>query len=236
MSAYLLPVNGFPLGAPERDKPPMKVNVFEFARSVNTKLAPLFPAYLDKGCIVPTVALITGRPGRKFTMFHHTNCVDEVVTIFAAKGLPLKTGNVMLGGKLHYVNIPMQNPGDERQHTLMVITQRQWERDEPQHEVMTLICQQCQEPLIKHSYVCDADEAEARAIVHRRDRAPMPTVLESARAAEMLNAKPEQLVCKECGFENEPFPLDDWGWKNYAEANQSIADALKNYPVQQGAA
>lgn len=235
MSAISLLTSGFPLGAPDADRPPMKVNAFETMRCINHKLCPMFPAYLDKGCIVPCMAIFTGGPGRSFSMFKHENCVDEVFTILSANGLPMAPGTVMMGGKTHFVNVPMKDPTDPSNFVLFVITQRQWEAEEPQHETVTLVCQQCQEPLLAHSYLCDPSDAEMQALAQRRDFMPFATTIESARVADMLNADPSLLVCKECGFENKAFATEDWGWKNYVEATRTVTAALSSYPVAQKA-
>ena len=221
----------FPLGAPDEDRPPMKNNAFEAARTSNSKLTPMFSAYLDKGCMVPAVACFTGQPGRSFQMFKHENSVDEVATVFGAGGAPLPVGALMVGARDHFVNVPFEDNQSPTNYAVLTVTQRQWEKDEPQWEKLGLVCEQCQEPLIEHSYVCDPPKDVLKQLVKRHDHIPFATLLEGVVAVDKLNKNPALLVCKECGFENKPFPLDDWGWGNYAECVQTVTQARADYPA-----
>ena len=64
-------------------KHPMKVNVYQFARSSVSALAPMFP-YQDEGSIVPCVSSFRGGPGRSYGAFQHFNTVDEIMINFGA--------------------------------------------------------------------------------------------------------------------------------------------------------
>jgi hypothetical protein len=221
----------YPLGAPDDDRPPLKASAFESMRTANSKLTPMFGRYLHKGAMVPAVACFTGAPGRSFQMFKHENCVEEIATVFGAQGAPMAAGAVMQGAREHFVNIPMNDKQHPSNYVLIVVTQRQWEKPEPQWEKLTLVCEQCQEPLIEHKFTCDPSEAELRSIRSRNDLVPFATLVEGVRIVEMLTNEPERLVCKECGFSNKPFPLDDWGWNNYAENAATVSLALSQYPT-----
>jgi hypothetical protein len=225
------PEEAYPLGAPDDDRPPMKANAFECMRTANSKLTPMFGKYLHKGAMVPAVSCITGASGRSFQMFKHENCVDEIATVFGAQGVPMGPGAVKIGAKDHFVNIPLKDNQDPSNYVLIVVTQRQWDAPEPQWEKVSLLCEQCQEPLIEHKYTCDPAEEQLRSIHSRNDFVPFATLVEGVRAAKMLNDDPERLVCKECGFSNKPFPLDDWGWNNYAENAATVSLALSQYPA-----
>jgi len=65
------------IAAPAPNRPPLKVNVYKFARDAATTLAPLFP-YFDAGSIVPCLSVFRGGPGRRYGLFQHFNTVDEV--------------------------------------------------------------------------------------------------------------------------------------------------------------
>lgn len=73
------------IASPRDDKPPLKNNVYEFARSLGCTLVPMFP-YTDAGSIVPTVAILWGRPDGRYGSFIHQNTEDEVVILFGTNG------------------------------------------------------------------------------------------------------------------------------------------------------
>lgn len=218
----------YPLGEPDIDRPPMRNNVFNAARTANSKLVPMFGNYTDKGCMLPAVACFTGAPGRSFLMFQHENCVDEVATVFAARGAPFPLGAVFVGTREHFVNIPLEDSESPTNYVIMSITQRQWEKSEPQRETLTIVCEQCQEPLLSHSYDCDIPDSNR----HPNDYAPFATLPEGVVIVDKLNANPDLLVCKECGFKSRPFPIDDWGWNNYTENAKTVSSALIDYQAE----
>jgi 3-hydroxyanthranilate 3,4-dioxygenase len=78
------PANG-EIAPPSDERVPLKVNVFDFARTATTALNPLFP-YFAPGCIVPCIALQD--PGARGEMgyFVHYNTVQEVNLCFGSSG------------------------------------------------------------------------------------------------------------------------------------------------------
>ncbi|WP_157137731.1 hypothetical protein [Herbaspirillum lusitanum] len=216
------------IAPPTSEKTPLKVNVFERARQANTQLAPLFP-YLTPGSIVPALSLAIGGPGRSYQMFKHFNSVDEVATIFAAAGVARgHPGQVFVGARDHFVNLGFNDPTDPESFILIVVTQRQWEKsDQRQHEKLAVICEQCHEPLIERPFNSDCSAEELAAIRELDGDIPFHTHVEGAKMVADYNANKALHTCAECGFENKPFPIDDWGWHRYSEQTAMIDSALR---------
>lgn len=212
---------------PEGDIIPLRANILEFSRVINATLLPLFP-YMHKGAIVPCAAIVVGGDGRDWRMFKHFNSVDEVFTCFGSNGAYVKAGQIMLGAQEHFVNMNMEDNGNPSNYAIMSIVQRQWEKEAPQSEKVTIICEQCQEPLLVHAYDAHPTQKEAHEAAAADTSCPFPTPIHSAFAAQQSNLDAETLVCQECGFENTVFPLNDWGWHRYAEQAASSVKAAAN--------
>jgi hypothetical protein len=43
----------------------------------------------------------------------------------------------------------------------------------------------------------------------------LPTISQSAAAAELYNASEDTRTCKSCGHVSKPFPTSFWGWDHY---------------------
>jgi hypothetical protein len=217
------------IAPPKQDKPPMKVNVFERSRVTNTLLAPLFP-YLDPGSIVPATSLAVGGPGRRFTMFKHFNSVDEVATIFAAKGVARGgPGQMFVGARDHFVNLSFNDANDPGSYILIVVTQRQMDNPEVQTEKLAIVCEQCHEPLLERPFASGATAQDIEGLQAFDGYVPFHTHIEGARLVAEYNASNELKTCKECGFENPAFPIDDWGWQRYTEQTETATAIQQLY-------
>ena len=208
-------------------KHPMKVNVYDFMRTANSALAPMFP-YQDPGAIVPCVTAFRGAQDRTFGAFQHFNTVDEVMINFGSHGAAPRPGMVAVGAQLHQVSIRMTDPNDDNACQLNVITQRQSEVGEEQHERVTFFCVKCQASLVEHAYMAQPSE-ELRNRFTAGETGPLGTLIESARTAEEYNADDDARKCAQCGHVNEAFPLDNWGWSKYVESSLTAADTYRSF-------
>jgi len=218
-----------PLNIPPPDPSlePLKSNVFERVAVFNTMLAPLFP-YKHPGAMVPAPSLAVGAPGRRFQMFRHSNSVDEIAVILASHGIGRgKSGHMFVGPKEHHVNLSFSDPNDPANYVLIVVTQRQSDDWESQHEQVAIVCEQCQEPLYTHAYSAGYPPATAEQGMGAPSYPGFHTLLESARAATSFNADPSLRECRECGYINPEFGLDDWGWNRYSEQSVFADQAAK---------
>ena len=208
-------------------KHPLKVNVYDFARTATTTLAPLFP-YAEPGSIVPCVTAFRGSPGRRFGAFQHFNTVDEVMMNFGSHGAAPRPGMVATGAALHQVSVRMTDPDDENACQLNVITQRQSEDGASQHERVTFFCVNCQAALMERSFPSHPS-ATAENRYDAGSRGPLETVIESAHTAEAYNGDDDARTCKKCSHVNEAFPLEYWGWRRYVEQSLTSADARRSF-------
>lgn len=221
------------IAPPDASIEPLKANVFERVGVFNTMLAPLFP-YKHPGALVPAPSLAVGGPGRRFQMFSHNNSVDEVAVVIASHGVGRgRAGNMFVGPKQHYVNLSFSDPNDPENYALIVVTQRQSEDWESQHEEVSIVCAQCQEPLYTHGYMAGYPPSQAGEAAEP-SYPGFHTLLESANAAASFNADPSLRECKECGYLNSEFSLDDWGWHRYSEQSILADQAAKQF-VKEGA-
>jgi len=206
---------------PREDRPPLKANVFEAARSATSTLAPMFP-YLHAGAIVPTVALFWGQPGGDYGHFEHFNTIDEIVIVFGADGAVgrARTGLVRVNAKTHMVGKFLPDPNNRDQFSLITITQRQSEA-EPQREAVWFKCEKCQADMMRLEFdwrpVTNRAQEDALGVFP-----PLETVMRSSEAAERYNAN---RTCPKCGHENSAFPLHRWGWDRYAAQSVAIRKA-----------
>lgn len=206
---------------PREDRPPLKANIYEAARSMTSTLAPLFP-YLHAGAIVPTVALFWGRRNGDYGVFHHFNTVDEVVIIFGADGAAgrARTGLVRVNAKTHGVGNFLPDPDDPDVFAVISITQRQSEA-ETQSEAVWFQCEKCQTELLRHEFewhpVVTREQEEALGPL-----APIETLVHSAVAATGFNETEDARTCPSCGHVNPPFPLERWGWDRYSVQTEAV--------------
>lgn len=200
------------IAGPPPDRIPLKVNIFDFARTATTALNPLFP-YFAEGCIVPCTTLQD--PGARGEMgyFVHFNTVQEVNLCFGSSGTYRVPGGVSVGPTTHPVGQKPGQPENPGMHNLAVITQRQ-AVGVPQREAMILHCDHCGAELFRRDY--DAHEfpdkldspADPQLI-------GLPTISQSAATTEAFNASEAARTCKSCGHISKPFPTSYWGWDHY---------------------
>jgi len=210
---------------PDPEREPMKVNVFRYAQACPTTLAPLFP-YLDEGAIVPCVS--TFRGGRRYGRFQHFNTVDEVAVMWGNSGARRAAGLVHVGPKLHLV-APMDsdNPDDTG---LIVITQRQSIGKEQREEVR-FICEKCDRRLFIHAL----DATPPKRGTQAPGIAPFITLAGSYEAARLYNADEAGRLCKHCGHQNPPFPLENWAWDFHISQSQLADVGAKSLAAAQQA-
>lgn len=204
-------VNGLSISAPSGEKEALKANAYQFIRSANSQLAPLFP-YCDEGAIVPTTVALRGGEGNDFGYFLHMNTVDEVFLCFGASGGRVRTGQVAVGAKLHGVAGP---DGEKEEFSCAVITQRQLV-GQPQPEAIMFQCEECQHELFKYEFEADA--------VNDKDSyfPPLDTIRGTEEAALLFNSKESNLKCPKCGHVNKPFPNPLWGWGDYMKRTDIV--------------
>ena len=204
---------------PDGSKEPMKVNLFERMQHTNTELVPLFP-YYGPGSFVPAGAIFRGDAELDMGHFFHQNTTDEVVVVYGGNGALLQTGQIMATAKLHGVNTFLRDPRNPESFLVLTVTQRQSDGQD-QTESLIWRCRKCHEYL--HRYEFDATPQD----VHR-DRFPaFPTLTEGAVAAEQYNADSRARVCPKCGYDNGSFPLERWGWKQWAVQWRTVNDARR---------
>jgi nitrite reductase/ring-hydroxylating ferredoxin subunit len=205
------PSNG-KIAAPSDDRIPLKVNIFDFARTATTALNPLFP-YFAPGCIVPCIALQD--PGARGEMgyFVHYNTVQEVNLCFGSSGSYRVPGGVSVGPTTHPVGQKPDQPPSPAMFYMGVITQRQ-AVGVPQREAMIFHCDKCGAELLRRDYEADAfpdqldGPTDAQII-------GLPTISQSSAAAEAFNKSEAARTCKSCGHVSKPFPAAYWGWDHY---------------------
>jgi hypothetical protein len=209
---------------PAADKQPLKANVYDVGRTLVSTLTPLFP-YVDEGAIVPTIALFYGDRVGGYGYFQHINTVDEIAIIFGAGGTTGrgKGGLVRLSTRDHGVGNLLTDPTSPECYSLVTITQRQ-STGADQRESVSFDCEKCGTQLFKYDY---ASRAPRRG--HQREEmgpiSVLPTVINSADAAEAFNADEAKRTCNKCGHVNPPFPLDRWGWARYRDQTRAVRDA-----------
>jgi 3-hydroxyanthranilate 3,4-dioxygenase len=219
---------------------PLRVNVYEFARSATSSLNPIFP-YLGPGCMVPCTTMHD--PGQRGPMgyFLHENTVQEVNVCFGARSTFRRSGAVYVGPKHHGVGRKAEQPhahgvGEKPSNadradmiSISVITQRQ-AVGIPQKEAFSLVCERCDTLLMRHDY--DAHVfPDAIEGAWSGDSLGLPTLSQDANAAERFNADPALRTCKSCGHLNAPFPIDYWGWQQYRRRTH-IMVAVRNFMAE----
>jgi hypothetical protein len=207
-----------PIPKPSPDRPPLRANVFEFMQYANTSLAPLFPAYLERGSIMPCATVFMGGPDAEFGHFFHENTEEEVALVMADHGAHKGTGTVMIAPLLHGVNSFLKDPHDPASFLLIVITQRQ--RDAGAQSEKILFRCKCNEVLFEYAF--DATPPDTFAFGEEKI---LITTRESSMAAEAFNADEGARTCKRCGTVSKPFPIDSWGWSRHTAQFRTVARA-----------
>lgn len=203
-------------------RPPLKANVYEFARAVTASLAPLFP-YLGPGCIVPCIALNDAAEG-SFGYFVHSNSVQELNLSFGTRGGMRTPGVVSVGPLQHPVGA---KPGQEFPSdffNLAVITQRQAE-DPGQQESITFLCEKCDAVVFRREFGAH-DFPDEIGVPRRPGILGMPTIAQSDEAVRQYNQSPQMRTCGSCGHVNQPFPSATWGWSSYRRRTHLVVEAM----------
>jgi hypothetical protein len=207
---------------PGDDKVPLKVNIFDFARTATTALNPMFP-YFAPGCIVPCIALQD--PGHRGEMgyFVHMNTVQEVNLCFGSSGSYRVPGGVSVGPLQHPVGEKLDQPKNPDMFYIGVITQRQ-AIGVPQREAMIFHCDKCGEELFRRDYAADEMPVPLDA---DEQLLGLPTIAQSSVSAEDFNRSEAQRTCKSCGHVSRPFPSAYWGWDHYRRRTTIAVAARK---------
>ncbi len=202
--------------APDGRREPRKINVYEQMQHANTQLVPLFP-YYGPDAIVYSGAIFRGGPDYDVGHFFHDNTVHEVSFVWGSSGALVDTGRIMATPNLHGVNSFLRDPHSPDSFLLITICQRQ--TSEEQHESLTWRCSECHEHLLAHEFSdTPRDEHE--------DRFPgFPTINESVEPVARFNADVTVRTCPKCGHINDPFPIERWGWAQWAHQQRTINDA-----------
>jgi len=211
------------IAPPDGSREPLRTNLFDAMTGANAQLLPLFP-YFGEGAIVPAGAVMRGGAGVTYGQFFHTNSVDEVVIAFGTHGSMTDTGFVFVGAYTHGVNSFLKNEQDPESFNVVTITQRQRVGEE-QNEAVIIRCEKCKEVVAQVSY--DATPPPADHYADPAGERIFATIIYSAEVAEQYNASEESRTCKKCGTVNPPFPLDRWGWSEYALRGRTVADARR---------
>lgn len=193
------------------ERPPLKNNVYLFARVATTALNPLFP-YTEPGSIVPCVTLQDPASRGPMGYFVHWNTVQEVNVSFGTRNGYQIPGGCGVGPVRHGVG---QKAGQTNADliNLAVITQRQ-AVGEPQRESLSFTCEQCDEILLEHEYDAHAFPEELPAEAERA-MIGLPTTSQDAVAVATFNGDERVRTCKTCGHVSAPFPDAYWGWSEY---------------------
>jgi hypothetical protein len=212
------------IALPSDEKVPLKVNIYDFARTATTALSPMFP-YFTPGCIVPCIALQD--PGHRGAMgyFVHYNTVQEVNVCFGSSGSFRVSGGVAVGPTTHPVGDKPGQPSNSDMFYIGVITQRQ-SIGLPQKEAMIFHCEKCSEEIFRRDY--DAYDFPDRLDGPASPQLiGLPTIAQSAVAAEAFNRSETQRTCKNCGHVSLPFPTAYWGWDHYRRRTAIAVAARK---------
>jgi hypothetical protein len=194
--------------------------VFEHLRSGNSQLLPLFP-YFGRGAIVPAGALFAGDAGSEWGHFFHCNSQDEIVVCFGSSGGMLRTGQILSTPNMHGVNSQLKDPHDPSSFIVVTVTQRQ-SVAATQRETKIFRCGRCHAHLLDHEF-----DATPRDESRDGPYAEFPTLTQGRVAVERLNSAEGLLHCRECGYDNPPFPLEAWGWGRWEERRRVVNRARR---------
>lgn len=208
------------IGPPDSNKRPLKENIYDFARTQNAALIPMFP-YLEEGAIVPAATLMWGRANGDYGFFMHDNTVDEVVIIFGGDVTNGRgnTGLVRVSTGAHGVGRVLKNPDDPDAYVLISITQRQADDGREQKEGFWFLCEECKAELCR----IDFGAYDQEPVESPRD-APFVTMYYGGKAYEEFNTE-NGGKCPECGHVNAHFPGDRWGWDAYLGQTRVVQKA-----------
>jgi hypothetical protein len=207
------------IAKPAGDKEPLKTNVYQLQQIANTTLAPLFP-YVDAGSIVPATSCFEGGPGKHYGRFQHFNTVDEIALTFGARGSRRGGGVVRVGPKLHMVQGPFQDPENPENVAIAVVTQRQ-SPDGKQREEIRFVCKKCDRMIYREEIeIIVPLRGQQRKVMGPHSHFPTPS--ESYSSAKKFNDSDDARTCKNCGHVNAPFPIEAWGWDQYATQKRII--------------
>ncbi len=202
---------------PDGGREPLKVNVYERMQHANTKLVPLFP-YYGPGAMVLSGAVFRGSPGYDVGHFFHKNSVQEVTFVWGSSGALLETGRVMAGASLHGVNSFLRDPDSPDSFVLVTICQRQTD-SEPQTEQVIFRCTKCHEHLLVHEFTETPSDDETMRFPE------FPTINQSVEPVERFNRDEAVRTCAKCGHLNDQFPMERWGWDQWAMQQRTANEA-----------
>jgi hypothetical protein len=210
------------IGAADEMRPPLKSNVYLFARVATGALTPLFP-YTEPGSIVPCTTLHELSSTDPMGYFIHTNTVHEVNVSFGTHDGYQLPGGCGVGPFRHGVG---QKAGqlNPKLMNLAVITQRQ-SVGIPQREALGFACEACDDLLYEYEYDAHTFPGELEGEVDR-PLIGLPTSSQSAVARDHINADEANRTCRKCGHVNPPFfESDYWGWNEYRRRTRVVAQA-----------
>lgn len=213
---------------PDRNRPPLKANVFKFAAGISCSLQPMFP-YESAGNLVPCVAVFQGVDGGSFGQFFHWNSVEEIAVVYGSNKGMLATGSVFATQQIHGVNSFLKDPTDPEAFILITITQRQNETGD-QSEAILFRCQKCSHELINFKYNATPRDIEGHdptqwGGTHEDAVAMFPTLWGTLYATDQYNESEESRTCSECGHVNTEFPEHLWGWRRWVTQQRSVNEA-----------
>ena len=144
--------------------------------------------------------------------------------IFGTGGAANAAGFVFVGPNTHLVNSNLQNVEDPQSFAVAAITQRQ-EIGKEQSEMVTIRCQNEKCKAIVTQVRFDATPPPASHYADPAGDRLFLSLIYAAEAAEQHNASEAARTCKRCGTVNPTFPLDRWGWAEYAMRGRTVAEA-----------
>lgn len=203
------------IAPPPPRKLPIKENIYRVAQGANCQLFPVFP-YMGPGDIVVTCSARRSRGGEDLGAFIHENSVDEILIGFGGAGR-IRTGMARVGARVHGVG--GVTGMDDDSYTVNTITQRQSESGD-QPEAVAFNCRECAQQLLRHEF-----DGSPETAFDPNTLSALPTIMGSATAVEMYNSDVAARTCGNCGCVNDPFPIEHWGWDQYARRFSIVVDA-----------
>jgi len=201
---------------PAPHKRPMKVNLFEMVtRSVGAlQLVPVFP-YVDDGSIVPCLSITKGGSELKPFQFFHANVVAESILVLAEQGATMKTAQIMKTTPVHGVNTFLKNPKDPESFYVVLVTIRMLFEPE-QQEGYVARCAKCNTIVYRKDF-------DVKKGPPRKHYPEFYALRYYAEFFEEFNADEAKRTCPQCGLVQELFPLEQMGWRRYAD-NVEVAN------------
>ncbi|WP_269507263.1 hypothetical protein [Burkholderia sp. IMCC1007] len=191
--------------APAPDFYPRKANIYEELIRENCSLAPIFP-FAHPGAIVTLTAIQRGdhRPSGRF---EHQNSVDEVLLCLGSSLGFLRAGQMFVQQGGH--DVSGIDSGSEDDYLVFYYYQRQKPQG-AQTESLGFRCAKCNALGFAHKF-----DSVTSKFTSASGRELVPTVAGSGTWALRVNEDPELRKCHACGHQNDPFPLESWGWSRY---------------------